>query len=203
MTKTETLMADLEEASRIAKAGEDMPLVGGPVGLWWGVLLTLTFTLHYLIFTQSLPISEAWIGWLWFTFGLGGSLGSVLIGRRIGKKPGAGSFVNRVEQYAWMMFAFTMLSLAVGVLLNLILNEGTMDLWTMLLIFGFGGQGLVYGLTAKLTGHGWLHFASLGGFTMAAVTMSFYGDIFVYVIAAIGTVVTIIIPSLLSMKAAR
>lgn len=203
MTKTETLLADLEHASRIAKAGENTPLVGGPIGLMWGVLLTLTFMLHYLIITRAIPVSDAWLGWLWLTFGVGGGLGSFLLGRHIETKLGSRSMINRVEQYGWMMFAFTMLSFAVGVLLNLILNEGTMELWTMILIFGFGGQSLIYGLTAKLTGHGWLHFAAFSGFTLAAITMSFYGDNIVYLIAAIGSIFTIIIPSLLSMKASR
>lgn len=202
MTQKDTLLADLEHASRIARDGAETPLVGGPVGLWWGVLLTVTFTLHYLIYMQIIPISGVWIGWLWFTFGVGGSLVSYLIGKRIEQRPGATSMLNKVEQYAWMMFAFTLLSLAIGVLLNLILNDGTMELWTLILIFGFGGQGLVFGLTAKLTGHGWLHFAALGGFTMAAITMSFYGDPIVYLIAALGTIVTIIIPSILSIRKA-
>lgn len=201
MTKTD-LMADLDFASQIAKDGANAPLVGGPIGLWWGVLLTFTFSLHYLISTQALAVPHAWLGWLWVSFGVIGSLGSYLLGRRVGQKAGAGSMLNKVESYAWMMFAFTMLSLAIGVLLNLILNDGTVELWTLILIFGFAGQGLVYGLTAKLTGHGWLHFAAFGGFTMAAVTMSFYGDAIVYLIAALGTVITVIIPSVLSIRKA-
>ena len=94
-------------------------------------------------------------------------------------------------------------SMAVGVILNLILGNGSYQSWAFMLVVGFAGQGLAYGVVAKLTGHNWLHFAAFAGFTMAAVTMSFYGQNIIYLIAAIGSVFTIVIPSLLSMKAAQ
>ena len=202
MTKTEALMADLEEASRIARAGEDMPLIGGPIGLMWGVLLTGVFAIHYMILEQILAVPDWSFAALWIGFAIIGGLGSAILGRRIESKPGASSTANIVEQNVWIMFTAAMASLAVGVLLNIILAGGTHDLWTIILIVGFAGQGLAYGVVAKLTGHGWLHFAAFAGFTMAAVTMSFYGQNIIYLIAAIGSGVTIILPSLLSMKAA-
>ncbi len=203
MTKTETLMADLENASRIAKAGEDMPLVGGPIGLMWGILLTATFAIHYLILEQILALPAWSFALLWIAFAVIGGLGVMILGRKVDEKPGAASTANRVEKSVWIMFTAALGSVAVGILLNLILAGGTHELWTIILILGFAGQGLAYGVTAKLTGHGWLHFASFAGFTMAAVTMSFYGQNIIYLIAALGSVVTIILPSLLSMKAAR
>ena len=203
MTKTETLIADLEEASRIAKAGEDTPLVGGPIGLMWGILLTTVFAVHYMILARILALPEWSFAILWVGFAIIGGLGSAILGRKVGKSPGAYSTANRVENNVWIMFTAALASLALGVLLNIILAGGTHELWTIILIVGFAGQGLAYGVVAKLTGHGWVHFAALASFTMAAVTMSFYGQNIIYLIAAIGSIFTIIIPSLLSMKAAR
>lgn len=196
------LLSDLENASRIARAGEDMPLVGGPIGLMWGVLLTATFTLHYLILTQVLAVPMWSFAILWIGFAIIGGVGSAILGRKVSKRAGASSTANRVEQYVWIMFTAAMASLAVGVFINLLLGAGTHELWTLILIFGFAGQGLAYGVTAKLTGHNWLHFAAFSGFTLAAITMSFYGNDIVYLIAALGSVVTIIIPSLLSIRKA-
>jgi len=102
-----------------------------------------------------------------------------------------------------MMFTAAMASLAVGVILNLVLGQGGYDIWAFILIAGFAGQGLAYGVVAKLTGHSWVHFAAFAGFTMAAITMSFYGQNIIYLIAALGAIVTVILPSLLSMKAAK
>jgi hypothetical protein len=203
MTKTETLLADLEHASKIAKAGENTPLVGGPIGLMWGVLTTAVLGLHYMIVTQTIALPYSALNFLWIGFAVLGGLGSVILGRKLDKKPGANSNANQVEQYVWMMFTAAMASLAVGVILNLILGKGGYDLWAFILIAGFAGQGLAYGVVAKLTGHRWVHFAAFAGFTMAAVTISFYGQNIIYLIAALGTIATVVIPSLLSMKAAR
>ncbi len=203
MTKTETLMADLEEASRIAKAGEDMPLVGGPIGLMWGMLLTIVFAVHYMIIDRILDWPPQSLAFLWIGFAVLGGLGSAILGRKVGKKPGAYSTANQVESNVWIMFTAALGSLAIGVLLNIILAGGTHNLWTVILIIGFAGQGLAYGVVAKMTGHGWLHFASFAGCAMGAITMSFYGQNIIYLIAAIGSIFTIIIPSLLSMKAAK
>lgn len=201
--KREDILADLEHASRIAKAGEDMPLVGGPIGLMWGVLLTGVFAVHYMILERILAFPPASFAILWIGFAILGGSGTFILGRKADERPGAHSTANRVESNIWVMFSVALGSVAVGILLNIFLAAGSHELWTIMLILGFAGQGLAYGVIAKLTGHGWLHFASFAGCTMAAVTMSFYGQNIIYLIAALGTVATVIIPSLLSLKAAK
>ena len=200
---SQDILSDLENASRIAKAGEDMPLVGGSIGLMWGILITLIMAIHYLIITQTITLPFHTLNFIWIAFALTGGIGSVLLGQKADKKPGASSVANRVEQYVWVIFAAAMASLAVGVILNLILGKGSYELWSFILIAGFAGQGLAYGVIAKLTGHSWLHFATFGSFTLAAVAMSFYGQSIIYLIASIGAFITIVIPSLVTMKAER
>ena len=199
----EDILSDLQEASRIAKIGEDTPLVGGAIGLMWGILITLVLATHYMAISRIIALPLQNLSFLWIAFAIIGGVGSALLGRKADKKPGAYSTANRVEQYVWIMFSAAMGSMAVGVIFNLILGNGSYQSWAFMLVAGFAGQGIAYGVVAKLTGHGWLHFAAFSGFTMAAVTMSFYGQNIIYLIAAIGSAVTIIIPSLLSMKAAR
>ena len=203
MTDSNALMANLEEASRIAKAGEDMPLVGGPIGLMWGILITSCLTIHYLIISQIIAVPFYTLNFLWIGFAILGGIGSAILGPKVDKKPGANSLANKVEQYVWIMFASAMASLAIGVILNLFLGKGGYQIWDFVLVAGFAGQGLAYGVIAKLTGRGWLHYAAFASCTMTAVTMSFYGQSVIYLIAAIASAFTIIIPSMLSMKAAR
>lgn len=203
MTKAEVLMADLAEAGRIAKAGEDTPLVGGPIGLMWGILITSVLAIHYMITTQIIALPPQALNFLWIGFVVLGGIGSAILGSKADKKPGAYSTANRVEQNVWIMFSAAMASLVVGVIINLVLGNGGYDLWAFMLIAGFAGQGLAYGVVAKLTGHGWLHFAAFASFAMAAISMSFYGQNVIYLIAALGSFVTVIIPSFLSMKAER
>ena len=99
MTQNEALMADLAEASRIAKTGEDMPLVGGPIGLMWGILITVMMAIQYLILTQTLALPFHSLNFFWLGFVALGCVGSVIFGLKIDKKPGANSIANKVEQY--------------------------------------------------------------------------------------------------------
>ena len=57
MTDSNALMANLEEASRIAKAGEDMPLLGSSIGLMWGILITFVFSYQYLVLSGRIAVS--------------------------------------------------------------------------------------------------------------------------------------------------
>lgn len=198
----QTLLADLDYASAIAKDAANTPLLGGPIGLMWGILLTLTFAGQWLILNGIAGLPEQYIGFLWLAFAVIGGIGSAVLGRKISAKPGAMSVANRVESYVWMMFAAMMGSLFIGVLLNQLLAGGNAKLFDYIVIAGFAGQGLAYGLTAKMTGLKWLHMAAFAGFTASAVCFVALGQTQLYLIAAVATIITVILPSLRTMKAA-
>jgi len=46
----EDLLNDLEYVKTLAEEGATTPLLGGRFGLMWGVLMTITFFLHWAIF---------------------------------------------------------------------------------------------------------------------------------------------------------
>jgi len=202
MTKTESLMADLEQASRIAREGENTPLLGGPIGLMWGILIALVFSIQYMILARILAFPGYSLAILWVSFAVIGGLGVFLLGRQADQKPGAQSVGNRVETYIWTMFAGMMGSLAAGIILSQLLSDGTYHLWDIMIIFGFAGQGMAYGVIAKISKLSWIHLASLAAFVFSAVCFVAYGQIHIYLVGAIGTVFTVILPSLKTMKAA-
>ncbi len=197
-----TLLDDLEYASQLAKQGDNAPLVGGPIGLMWGILLTITFFIQWGVLSDTFGVGQQNLFYLWLAFAVVGGTGSAMLGRRVGQKPGANSAANRVEQYVWIMFAGMMATLFIGVVLNMVLNEGSYKLFDLILIVGFAGQGLAYGVVAKMSKIKILHIASFIGFTASALCFAFYGDVNIYLIGAVATLFTIIIPSLLLMKKA-
>lgn len=201
MTK-ENIIADLDYASRLAKEGAETPLLGGPIGLMWGVLLTITFFMQWAILTQTIALPVQTLAYLWIGFAIIGGLGCAVLGSRIEKKTGANSAANRVESYVWIMFAGMMATLFIGVVLNILFQEGTARLFDLILIVGFAGQGLAYGVVAKMSKLKLLHAASFAGFAASALCFSFYGDVAIYLIGSVATLFTIIIPSLLLMKKA-
>lgn len=201
MTK-DALMADLEHASRIARDGEDTPLLGGPIGLMWGILMTVVFSVQYMILEQILPVAQSNLTFLWIGFAAIGGFGSFILGRKQDEKPGSNSVANRLEGYVWVMFAGMMFTLATGVILNLLFGNGTYQLWDIMIVIGFAGQGLAYGVVAKMTKLGWLHITALLSFTLSAICFAAFGQTTIYIIAAIGTIFTVILPSLRTMKMA-
>lgn len=201
MTK-EQILADLDYASSLAKDGANAPLLGGPIGLMWGVLLALVFFGQWAVLSQMLVIPHSNIGWMWLAFAIVGGAGSMILGRKADQKPGANSFANRVETYVWIMFAGFMGTLFIGVILNMLLQKSSPQAFDFLVIAGFAGQGLAYGVVAKLTKLGWIHAASFISFAASALCFSMLGDINIYLVAAIACIFTIIIPSLISIKKA-
>ena len=128
------ILADLEEASRIAKSGEDMPLLGSSIGLMWGILITFVFTYQYLILSGRIGLPEMTLVFAWISFGIIGGIGSTILGRAADRKPGANSVNNRVESYVWIMFAGSMGALTVGVFLNMLFGDGNQTVWNTVLI---------------------------------------------------------------------
>ena len=84
----------------------------------------------------------------------------------------------------------------------MIFNDGTYQLFDLIMIVGFAGQGLAYGVVAKMSKIKVLHLASFFGFTASATCFAFYGQVEVYLIAAVATLFTIIMPSVLLMNKA-
>jgi len=122
------------------------------------------------------------------------------MGRKIDQKPGANSVANRVETYVWIMFSGYMVTLFIGAVLNILIQKSTPQIFDYIVISAFAGQGIAYGVVAKLTGLKWVHAASFASFATSALCFAMFGDLNIYLVASIAALVTIIIPSLISLK---
>ncbi len=196
----EDLMADLEYASQMARSGENSPLVGGPIGLMWGLLLSGTFLIQWGVLSGTLGWPQQSLGLLWLAFAIIGGLGCAIMGPKVARKPGAQSVANRVETYVWVMFTGMMATLFIGIMLSMLFGNGDYKLFDLMLIVGFSGQGLAYGVVAKMSKMTLLHIASFLGFMASAVSFMYFGTAEIYLIGSVATVFTIIIPSLLLMQ---
>jgi len=68
-----------------------------------------------------------------------------------------------------------------------------------MVIFAFAGQGMAYGVVAKMSGQKLMQRTSIASLIASIICFSVYGTLTLYLIAAISTVITVIIPSLISM----
>ena len=196
MTKDQ-ILADLDYASQLAKDGANTPLLGGRIGLMWGVLLTLILGYQYLILAQKISLPPESLAIAWIAYGVIGGIGSTILGRQIDRMPGANSVNNRVETYVWIMFVGGTAAVVAGSILNMTLGQGDQTTWNTVLIFAFAGQGMAYGIIAKLAKEKILHIASFLSFTFAAVVFMLIHNPIIYLIGSIGAIVTIVIPNLL------
>jgi len=199
MTKDQ-IIADLDYASTLAKEGAQTPLLGGRIGLMWGLLLALVFFGQWAILSKTVALPESAIGIMWMAFAVIGGFGSAIMGRQIDAKPGANSVANRVETYVWIMFVGFMITMFVGVILNMLLQKSGPHIFDYMVIAGLAGQGMAYGVVAKLTKLKWVHTASFASFTASAVCFSMLGNVNIYIVGSIAALVTIVVPSLISLK---
>lgn len=203
MTQKDTLLADLEHASRIAREGEETPLLGGSIGLMWGILLTLILSYQYIILSGITTLPTVTLAYAWIAYGVVGGIGSTILGRAIDRKPGANSVANRVEGYVWIMFVGATLAIVVGVFLNMLFGGGDQRVWNTVLVFAFAGQGMAYGVVAKITKLRLLHATSFASMTFAALCFMMVTQVEVYLLGAVGAALTIILPNLLLKARAK
>lgn len=194
MSKNEVL-DNLDYARKVAEQGIDAPLVGGRFGLLWGVLLTITFAGHWAILTGTVGLPLPTLGWLWLGFAVAGSAGTFLLDRTVRNKPGLSSFGNRADSVIWMFFGATMFACFLGLALKLAAGGGSYPLFDFMVAIGFAGQGMAYGALSQLTTQRWLLAPAIGAYLLAIVSFYLYGTAALYLAAAAGVIVTVVIPS--------
>jgi len=199
MTKDQ-ILADLDYASAIARDGVATPLLGGPIGLMWGILISAVMLSQWAVLTKTISLPNSSLIFLWLGFAVIGGAGSAILGKRIDKKPGANSVANRVESYVWVMFSGFAVTMFVGAFLNILLQNANPQIFDFLVVAAFAGQGLAYGVVAKLTNLRWIHMASLTSFVSSALCFSMLGNVNIYVVASLAAIITIVVPSVISMQ---
>jgi len=194
------ILDDLNYASALAREGASAPLVGGRIGLMWGCLLSITLTLQWAILSQVLNLPLQTLFYAWFAFAAIGGTGSAVMGPKLDKIDGAQSVSNRVEKVVWTTFSTMMAILFAGVLLNVLFLSGDTTHYNLIVIIAFAGQGMAYGVVAKISKARWLFAASLASFITASLCIAVYDETVLYLIGGIACVLTIVIPSLISIK---
>ena len=192
---------DINYATGIAKSAKQSPLVGGPFGLMWGVLLSTTLCSHWAIVTGQIAAQAPALGYLWVAFAILGSVGSAILGSRVKRKSGIHSTANKVEQSVWIMFSIMLGCLWIGATSSMIFGSGTVALFDFIPIVGFGGQGLAYGVTARTSHYKWMYYPAAASFAASIACLTVFGESHFYLIAAIFAFITVVLPSLKTMRA--
>ena len=199
MTK-EKIFDDLSYARKIAEDGADTPLLGGRIGLMWGILLVPTLLFTGLVNMGSIDFPKQSIGFVWMCFGIAGGIFTAVLGRSLEKKPGAHSLSNRIEQATWVGTTLLMFSFAIATAYAVVASGKPYWLYDVILALAFGTYIVNYYVLAQITRQKSHYIPMTIALALTIYMMTNLGNPHIYVVAAIGVVFTIVIPSFLSLR---
>ena len=114
---TDAAADDLAYVRQLSESGAHAPLNGGRFMAWWGLLITIGWTLQHFALSGQLRVGDhgAIFGIIWFSFGVLGGIGQFVLVRSMPAKAGAGSAGNRASRTIWGAGAFAIFSMVIGV----------------------------------------------------------------------------------------
>lgn len=193
---TEDAAKDLAFVRTLAEEGRTAPLLGGAHLVAFGALTAGAYLGHYAILTYADPI---WLLANWMGFGvLAGVVGGAL-DARMRAKPGFTAVTNRVDTAVWGGVGAAGFAIAVAALARLVLED---DVGAPNVIPGaaFALYAAAMLTTATLSGDkimrvsGWLAVAA------AIVALVVQAQPWMYLFAAAGAVVVLLLPGLALMR---
>lgn len=199
-SQTDSAQDDIRYVRQLAESGAHAPLLGGRYIAWWGLLLTIAYTLQHLALGGRIGDGHTIFAWIWIGFALLGGAGQVILLQGKSARPGSGSAGNRASRTIWMTAAAAITSMVAGAIFASATGAGpaTFD-WTVPLAFAVYACALTVSGTlardpiARLAGAG------------AVVMVGLYTALILspdrYLLAAGGVALTVLLPGLLLLRA--
>ena len=199
MTKDQ-IIDDLNFARKIAEDGADTPLLGGRIGLMWGILLVPTLLFTGFVNMGSIDFPKQNIGFIWMSFGIIGGILTAVLGRSLDKKPGVHSLSNRIDQATWAGTTLLMFTFAIATAYAVVVTGKPYWLYDVILALAFGTYIVNYFVLAQITRQKSLYIPMAIALALTVYMMLNLGKPHIYVVAAIGVLATVVIPSFLALK---
>jgi hypothetical protein len=199
MTRDE-MLADLAYARTLAEEGRHAPLLGGAYLLFWGVVNAIAFGAQFAIIEGFLPLMDgAAFGVLWVGYGVVAAIGMTLLRMRTRDKPGLTAIGTRAERALWSGAAIAVMAVVIGSISRMFMTGDT-TAPNAILGAAFALYGAALFGTASLSEQTWLR-----GFGWLAVGIAlnccmFATQSWVYVIAAVGSLLALAWPGIILLK---
>lgn len=199
----ETLLKDLENASRIAREAEAAPLLGGSIGLMWASLATVALMAHGAVLAGWINIAVSMTGLIWAVYGIVGTFLSVILGRKISSKPGSHSFANRSAEGAWTAGGIMIATFAISLVVAMTMGKIEVVDFNFIPPAAFAISAVINGMLAKLTDYGYLKFGAIMSGVATAVTLIMVRQPEMYFVAGALLVLSGVIPSFIENRRAN
>ncbi|MEL7482587.1 MAG: hypothetical protein AAGJ29_13625 [Pseudomonadota bacterium] len=200
MTKS-PLVDDLAFARAMAEEGATAPSLSGRFAVMWGLLVTLALLAHWAVLRNILPIEPQYIGLIWLTMGVVGGIATAALRMTLRSKPGQSTAGNQAEAAGWPVVSLVLFSVAACIAASVFFRGQPPILFDMIIPMAFGFYTVMTALSARLfrtTSSQWQIW--LSGL-LAAGSAALLGHPDLYLLAAVGAVLTQIVPGILAMRA--
>ncbi len=199
MTRDE-LLSDLNYARTLAEEGRHAPLLGGAYLVFWGVLNAAAFGAQYAILEGVLPYAGgAAFAVLWFSYGVIAAVGMTLLRMRTRTKPGLTTIGTRAERALWNGAGIAVMAVVIGSLARMIMTSDT-SAPNAILGAAFALYGAALFGTASLSEQTWMRGFGWLSVGVALSVCMFATFSWVYVIAAIGSLLALAWPGLILLR---
>lgn len=198
MSKSE-VEHDLDYVRALAEEGRSAPLVGGRYLVVWGVVYAIVLVAHWLIVTERVGLSTAWLWALWLGAGVLGAPINALLWRGVRNKPGISAASNRVQSAAWLGTIAALWVAAVGIATAVLALGAPVDLFNVMPASALLLYGVAHWTTSVLA-HGAGRLAAVMAWLSAAVCFALVMRPETYLAAAAGVTLSSVLPGLIQLR---
>jgi hypothetical protein len=191
---------DLAYVRTVAEEGQHAPLVGGVYLVFFGVLLTVAYLLHWSLLTGLIPSADGnAFGYLWMAYGALAFIGVLLLRGRTRLKPGSTSMVNRVDRAVWWSVGFGIMAVVIGACGRMIVHDEELAP-NMIMAAAFAMFCIALWVTATISQQGWLGWFAMLSFAASVGLWLNMNEPWAYLLAAGAGIVVLILPGVMMMR---
>lgn len=199
MTKEE-LAEDLAYVRTLAEEGRHAPLTGGSFLVLFGTLLAIGYFAQWAALTSLFgPAPSSIYGYIWLAYGVLALIGFFILVRRVRAMPGRASVSNRVDEVVWRLSGIAITTVVAGCIGRMILDDD-FQAPNSIMAAAFAFFGMALGVTATISAQPWLRGFSLLAFATSAVLWIFTNEPWAYLVAAIASVIVLLLPGILLVR---
>ncbi len=185
---------DLSYVREVAEKGANGPIGGGVLLLWWGVVTAAALAAHWAI-AMGLVFQISWSYLiLWFSAVLIGWIGTYFLIARASAKGGTSTHASRANGAVWMSAGMFLTIFALALVARQMTAPLGLHMYDLLIAVATGTYGIAFATTAAVSNQRWLWAFALMAFAFSALYVFMLGNPSLYLIAAVGTSVTVGLP---------
>lgn len=194
------LIKDIETAVQIAREGRHAPLLGGPIGLMWTTLATVTLATHGAIVMGWLPVAQANVALIWLAYGVIGTVLSIVLSRQISGRVGANSFLNRTAGNLWCAAGLMIAAVAIATVAAYSMGRVPVLAFNFIVPSAFAFAAIAYGTLGGLTGLGYMRYAAVASGASTVATLFLVDEPLMYFVASALLFLSGVVPSFIEYR---